>query len=466
MDRIRVLDNGKPTREDWVCVTDFPGYPEPVVATRTVDTWTKRSAMVDSIHGPKNRPDSSVLHSKVLTSAPRYGGNFEYDVLIGIPPNVTAYHYAFTVPESRIYFPDGAVPTIPDTWVGNRWENFLGSSMAEAIQQFQNEASLANFLIELKDFKRSIRDARKLFHGFGTGRTFFSRVGSFLHDRAQQGVGGNFLDVELNWKSFVKDIPDILNAYGKAMKRLEFLVGHQHFVTHHRKRFLIEPHTEGFDTVGVFSLSELMPSTSGGYSVRLEPVQCQVEFNSSLYMDNKLELEDINTWWAVADQLGLNNSPKIVWNAVKLSWVVDMFIDADAFLNAFEVQAYKGSLVPMGGTCSWKVTRFYDVVVRHAITPDPFYTESVVGSVRFTDYSRGPHSMGRPVLFSLHAGLSPSQIALLTGLADSLSGASGAGYRVSQRFAQTFVKNKHTFGRNYWKRVGIKTRRRNVRLSR
>jgi hypothetical protein len=271
----------------------------------------------------------------------------------------------------------------------------------------------------------------------------------FLHDRAKNGLGGNILDFELNWKSFFSDLPKIWNAYSIAMKRLEFLVGHQSFTTHKRRRFLVEP-TE-LPEVRIFNLYDDVWPFNASYEVWLVPSQVQVTYNASAYIDNHLQLDDISTWWAVADVLGLNNPVRIVWNAVKLSWVADMFVETDEFLDAFEKEAYNGVLVNRGGNCSWKVTRFYDVVCRYS-NSDLGITEDVVGGLRLINYSRTATTLIKPSLFSLQPGLNAHQTYLLTALGDAQIGITSGGYEKISRLAADFRRNSRTFGRTFWKR--------------
>jgi hypothetical protein len=450
MRRARTKTNLRPVTETWQ--VSFNGG-DPYNVTRQTHGFTTYSVMADGIHGstgPRpNRPDSACAHLKITTSAPSYID----------PPLVWtgagANRFDITPPDGVVSFPPGVIPGIPDSVSGYKWRRFQEESFKQFTEQFNEEVSLANFIYELKDFKSAIEEAKKLFFGSkGHHGGFMRSLSSFLHERAKNGIGGNILDLELNWKSFVGDLPKIFSAYSVAMKRLEFLAGHQRFTTHRRIRYMIEPEEEGFTSTQVVDLSDL-DGWLGTYSVWLIPTQCQVTYNASAYVDNHLQLEDINTWWAVADTLGLNNLPKIVWNAVKLSWVADMFVDTSAFLDAFEVEAYTGKLVVTGGNASYKVVRFYDIVIRHPMDDDiPFSTkEVVVGGLRIVDYMRTPVSLIKPSLLSLKPELNTHQQYLLTALGDAQLGLTSKGYKFTSEYVSNFRRNSRTFGRSYWKRV-------------
>jgi hypothetical protein len=451
MRRTRRKSNLRPVQEVWT-VQFNGGTPYNVV--RDTEWFSSHSVMNDGIHGntrPKpNRPESECVHVKYTTS-----GNVEYTDPPLVWTGAGANRFDITPPDGPVSFPSSSVPELPESIAGYKFQKFLEDAFQEFTEQFNEEVSLANFIVELKDFRSVLDEAKQLFFGRGGHNGGMLRsISEFLHGRAKNGIGGNFLDIELNWKSFISDLPKIWDSYSIAMKRLEFLAGHQRFTTHKRRRYMIEPETEGFNSVRVDNLAEL-DQWLGAYSIWLVPAQCQVTYNASAFVDNHLQLSDINTWWAVADVLGLNNLPKIVWNAVKLSWVADMFVDTSAFLDAFEVEAYSGKLVVTGGNASYKVVRFYDIVLRTPTDTDiPYETkEEIVGSLRAVSYLRTPVSLIRPSLLSLKPDLNTHQKQLLASLGDAQLGLTSKGYKFTSEYVSNFRKNKATFGKSYWKRV-------------
>jgi len=405
---------------------------------------TKFSVMSDGIHGT-GRPDSECAHFKFVSSAPSYS----------VPENPLSTGFGghsvdIIPPDGPIPIHSGVLPELPASFNGRRFMLFVQNASKEFTEQFNEEVSLANFIYELKDFSSAIKQAKDLF-SFRGGGGFFKSLKHFLHERAGSGIGGNILDFELNWKSFFQDIPKIWNAYSIAMKRLEFLAGHQSFHTHKRARFLA---TEELTEEQIFDLSDdVWPFSGASYKVFLVPTQCQVVYNASAFIDNHLQLQDINTWWALADALGLNNSVRIVWNAVKLSWVADMFLETEEFLDAFEKEAYSGILVNRGGTASWKIVRHYDVECRSSSPDGPGEdVRTVVGGVMLTNYGRTVVQPIRPSLLSLTPGLNPHQTYLLGALADAQTGITSGGFEKISRLAADFKRNRKTFGRRFWKR--------------
>lgn len=451
MRRSRTRTNLGPVTETWRIAVNGAS---PDTFKRNVEWFSHYSVMSDGIHGndePKpNRPDSDCAHVKITTT-----GKMKYTDPPLVYTGAGLNRFDITPPTGNVCFSPSQVPDLPSSIHGDSWKRFVENAFEEFTEQFNDSVSLANFVIELTDFRSALLEAKKLFFGaLGHGGGFFRSIGNFLHDRAKNGIGGNFLDIELNWKSLVQDIPKIWDAYSTTMKRLEFLVGHQRFHTHRRSRYMIEPSTQGFDPVEVGNLGAMGP-LMGTYKIWLRPAQCQVTYNASAYIENRLQLQDISTWWALADSLGLNNSPKIVWNAVKLSWVADMFVDTSGFFEAFEVEAYNGKLVVSGGNASVKVVRFYDVVLEYPMDDDIPYTtkEEVVGSMRVVDYTRGPLNLIRPSLLGLKKSLNNHQQALLSSLGDAKLGLTSGLYNFTSEYVSNFKKNNSTFGKSYWKRI-------------
>lgn len=444
MDRFRTFTDSKVASENWsVTVGPFGTH----YGVRETTHVRKVSHMQDAIHG-NLRPESPCAHRKTLVVAGSYP---KMDPKPWIPPEM--YTTQVHAPESEICFDPDVIPPVPSDWTEGKFDRFLKDANKSFTSQFDESASLANFVLEFKDFKSTLKSIRQLASPHGP-RGFARKVGKFLHERADNGIGGNFLDLELNWKAFVSDLPKILGAYTRAMERLKFLVGHSTFHSHRRKRFTIEPGQEGFDEILVLNVGTLIPTAPTGwtYALHLVPDHCQVEFNASAVIDNRLELEGINAWWGVADTLGLNNSVKIVWNAVKLSWVMDMVIDSSEFLDAFEVEAYKGTLAVLSGSASWKVKRWYNIRCRTSGAPPDSLTEENVGSVLVTDYLRAPMNLVDSGFFALRPGLTVQQGALLSALVDAKVGASRGAYRSLRSLTQTFLANRGGFGRSYWKR--------------
>lgn len=452
MRRTRTKTNAAPVSETWQIAFDGG---DPYIFTRETTGFTTYSVMSDGVHGNAGsrppRPDSGCAHVKMTTSRPDYID----------PPLVTHAGAGLSLleidpPGSPVAFPPDAVPGPPSSIVNEKFDRFLDDSLKAFVKQFDERVSIANFLYELKDFKNVLKEAKMLFRGrYGQGGSILKNLWGVIHDRLEGGIGGNYLDLKLNWESFISDLPKVLDAYSVAMKRLKFLVEHQNFTTHRRVRFQIPPYQNGFDDVQVVDLSGLTTAL-GVYSVWLKPAQCQVTFNASAYIDNHLQLEDINAWWAIADVLGLNNSPKIVWNAVKLSWVADMFVDTTDFLDAFEVEAYAGKLVYRGGNASYKIVRFYDIVIKWPkdIGPLMGIEESVVGELRVVDYLRTPTGLPNNTSFlGLKSELSTQQKALLVSLGDANAGVTSKGFQFSSAYAANFRKNLRTFGKTRWKRV-------------
>lgn len=327
------------------------------------------------------------------------------------------------------------------------YQRFLTNATYDFKQQFRAKVSLANFVYELKDFKNVIDELKPLANPRNWNKNLSRNIGNLLHGRARSGASGNYLDVVFNWKPFFEDIPKLFSAYADAMKRLQFLIDRGKFVDHRRIRFQIEPYTKGFNDISVLDVKSLFsPSYQlPNYTIKLVPQWAQVTMNASAYMDNKLDLLCVSRWWAIADQLGLNNSVKIAWNAIKLSWLVDFFVETKDLLNAFEVQAYGGGLGIEGGCGSVKMVRSYKA---SALVSSP--TGDILvpfGDVLVTTYRR---DLLRPLsgsLLSFADPLTDDQSKILIALASS---STGGERRLVDTISKRFARNRHTFGTRGW----------------
>lgn len=409
-------------------------------------TWdrvasTHSSDIYDSV-GPLPRVDNPVLHRRrnvvIVDELPvlvlqQFGGDY------------------LLYPHKPFRLPHDVDPGGPD--VNRDYEQFLRYSSEWFFEQFRSKVSLANFLIELKDFRKVVGSLRKvLFSGIKSLRANASRE---FRDRLGSGIGSNYLDYVFNWKPLIEDVPKLLSAYKDAMKRYLHLVSQSKWIDHRRIRFTVDPGEKGFDSVLVADLADESVLMGGGiatYKIWLRPAWSQVTMNASARIENKLHLDTGSQWEAVADQLGLNNGPKVLWNATKLSWLVDFFIDSHDFFKAFEVETFKGHLGVDGGTASVKIECAYDITCQYSDTS--FSTvEVALGSVLYRTYRRDNLLLRRGSLLSITEALTPDQQLILAALAESQSNNLLLGGRTLREWKSTFSRNVKTFGRSKWKRV-------------
>jgi len=345
--------------------------------------------------------------------------------------------------------PDVDFPEIPD--VRADFDAFLRRSAKSFQQQFESKVSIANFIYELKDFKDIYSKFQQLALGCQAKKAYATAKAvskDEINGRMRSGVGGNYLDYVFNWQSLARDLPKCFSFYGEAMERLKFLAGYATFTDHRRIKFQIEPFTRGFNAI--YDYDFVPPTGYVGAQLRLQvlPVVCQVTFNANAYVDNKLHMEAINYMDVIADQLGLNNSPKILWNATKLSWLVDFFLDSRDFFDAFEKQALNGFLAVNGGTCSKKIEMVYNINCQYSTASG--LADRDLGTLTYTYYERTPLRLVKTGLFALNTTLTDDQTLILGALIDSGTGVSSKSASALVDLALSFRKRFRSV-RKGWK---------------
>lgn len=428
------------TNMSWNITAPSPYYQNETI-TISRPAFRKVSDMTDCT-GPLPRIDQPCVQEKAVSK-------------LTVPP-LSTIHFQnqggggdiVVTPPYNWELPVGLCVGVPDIEADRR--RFLRDCAKWFQDQFRSNVSLANFLIELTDFKDLLKRLGLL---VAPPSKFFQQLkkaaAGEARDRARSGVGGQYLDYVFNWKQLINDVPKLLNLYKDASNRLDFLLENSTYVDHKRRRFEIQPYTKGFDDVLVENIVPNFHSYAwtNVYRFWLRPDWCQVTMDASAHVENKLNKKDLVLWNVLADQAGLNNSPKILWNATKLSWLVDFFIDSHEFFNAFEVQAAKGHLGITGGTASVKVIKQYKVTAEASYTAG--IAEFEIGTVIYTSYRRDVLRLIEAPLFSFGQALDVDQKLILASLAESRAGLER---RLFDTIAERFRKNKRTFGRTRWKR--------------
>jgi hypothetical protein len=318
-----------------------------------------------------------------------------------------------------------AIPDFPD--VESDFAKFLTNAAVDMQQQFRSGPSVANFAIELKDFKHLAESLKHLIT-YKTGASLRKVARDEASRRAAGGVGGAYLDLKFNWEQLVRDIPILGKAYSETMDRLMILIGYSQFHDHRKLNFIRD-----VDTTPIVILDATSFSGYSGFTYQLElvPSPVQVTFHCNGLIKNDVHLDTANQWDALADTLGLNNSPKIAWNATKLSWLAEYLWDSRTFFDAFEKEAYKGALALLGGTCSVKMEAEYTIQVR---TSGTGYGEDVIpmGTLACTSYDRRLLTPVKPGFFETKSSLTSEQGKILAALVDSRLGSFSTGALASK----------------------------------
>jgi hypothetical protein len=213
------------------------------------------------------------------------------------------------------------------------------------------DISILNFIFELKDLKKSLKDWRskidflkKLLHSFGdlnprhAGSVFKRR----LAEKTATRRGANaYLDFKFNWQPLFRDLVTILKALGTWRARLKKLLARLHkmrraFVRVHR--MTVPP-----------SIGEISRQGGGGTHCDGQPdLRSPPSYRVDLYVRRPTvpvfgvkytlycqPLSDINAKVrGLLDTFGVRWDPSIIWNAIPLSFIIDWFYDVSTWLEA------------------------------------------------------------------------------------------------------------------------------------
>lgn len=205
------------------------------------------------------------------------------------------------------------------------------------------ELSLPNFLLEMKDFKGTIKGIQRLL----TSPAFLKvvkdlAIGKNLSFKAlSKKAAGHYLNYMFNWRPLVSDIGKIHNAMTRSLRRLNDFVTNQGKVQrrHFSFRWQEYPDVSGTQSWLHYPSWQLpwVISTCGAQrNVQYSPsvFHAQIEYN---YNYTQYQVEHARLLGTL-DALGVNLNPAIIWNAIPWSFVVDWVLGVSQYLDTLKVE--------------------------------------------------------------------------------------------------------------------------------
>jgi len=207
----------------------------------------------------------------------------------------------------------------------SRWETLSFEAMRSMKPSFQDDNSLVNFVLELKDLKR-IPD-------------LWSRKRHTLRNLANLDLNVNF-----GILPFMSDVRSLAAAMLGFRKKLEQLQRKQgKVITRHYKCPILTPaqFNNGY---------EQLLYTEGGGAYRIGRIVQWDEdpaYHASCRFRYKLPDMSLitNQLKAFLDALGVRRDLSIVWNAVRFSFIIDWFFDVGRWLGELSVDNLNIDLV-------------------------------------------------------------------------------------------------------------------------
>lgn len=299
---------------------------DPVIAYK----YKRFSDLTDKVNYPKSWNPCQHLF---IT---QFGGEREHPCPIipsGFDPGWPGY---YTRPLLQDYYQ--ILNGMPSLLEDDEYDDWLYRQFRDMTKMFPSEMSLANSLIELKngvkEFLPSMEDLR-------------------------QSIAGNFLKFKFGVMPVLKDLKDSMNVWGNFKKRLDFLEENKGQTFRFRRKHSAEGSANALsiESDWIFPAPQMPEPPPGQFNDYFFQAHdnftlYECEEQSSKWVLNAFisdEVGDMNSLVQQADAfgrvLGLNNLPKIAWNAYPWTWLFDWFVDTDRILDQFDnTEPFEGKL--------------------------------------------------------------------------------------------------------------------------
>lgn len=296
------------------------------------------------------------------------------------------------------------------------------SAMVPGIRPAEN-VSLVNSIYELKDFAH-------LHKSLATVNGALKKCVAFSHIIPQSLVGDfrpsavmqagkktlkqllkasadSYLQAEFNFLPLLSDIAAVKQAVSDSREQLRQLVKRANTPQkRHFRRFLVTEYPDKYESLACTGPSWLVEASGNferivRYSVR--------EFNMYLSYDYKLGIGDAdNSLGALADRLGVNLNPRIIWNGLKWSFVIDWLFSVNRWLDNWSRRNIEPVMNITGSCASVHIARSIATIETTSVTVPVLVIEEEA-------YKRYPvRSLYQPLIES---GLSPKEFSLASALA-------------------------------------------------
>lgn len=253
------------------------------------------------------------------------------------PPDYV--HLAPVCPSGPAYLPvsEDTLLALRPTVKPNVLQSIQIRGLTKATVMVPTGTSVANFLIELREGVRGI----------------VPRLRSF-----KDCLGSLYLGLKFGTESFLRDLKGLYTTWGKFQKRLSYLRKNNgsmdNWVREYRKEFELYEYDIPQDIVWMPVRDELGSPIHRAvkYHVVPESIVTRVQVNLLTYF----LLEGLETFWGKMDAFsaafGLNNPAKIAWNAAKMTWLVEYFINVSPWLDKLAGKPFKGNMELRAVWCS------------------------------------------------------------------------------------------------------------------
>lgn len=296
------------------------------------------------------------------------------------------------------------------------------ASMIPGIRPAEN-VSLINSIYELKDFAHlgkslaTVNNALKKLKGFthiipeiitGVSKpSLLLDAGKKTLRQLLKASADSYLQAEFNFLPLLSDIASVRQAILDSREQLRQLVKRANTPQkRHFKRILSTEYPDKYENLSCTGPTWLVEANGSFERIVRYPVR---EFNMYLSFDYQLGVGDAdNSLGALADRLGVNLNPRIIWNAIKWSFVIDWLFSVNRWMDNWRRRNIEPVVNITGSSASVHI-------IRSIATIESTSTTVPVLVIEEEAYRRYPvRSLYQPLIES---GLSPKEFSLASALA-------------------------------------------------
>jgi len=227
--------------------------------------------------------------------------------------------------------------------------DLMQRAFESALPKLRSKTSLVNSLLELKDMKSlphscsKIRDTMHWLNGQVsslTGKVFSKQHGASSLRELSRRAADIHLQYAFNIKPLLQDINGVMNSIKSYQRQANRLITDSEKVHKHHFQVMI-----GSDVTDTTETTDWYPvefSVGNGIRnmwcrtgrfIQLLPSKFHSEIQFSFYWSDFSRRHA--ALLSLADDLGLNFNPAIIWNAIPWSFVVDWFVGIGPWLSRF-----------------------------------------------------------------------------------------------------------------------------------
>jgi len=213
----------------------------------------------------------------------------------------------------------------------------------------KDDLSLVNSLLEFRDIKSLARRVKATagaivkalsYIGKTSSATFAALARLIKGGRSAHRDAANlYLEVQFGWKPLYSDVMAIIKSLRELNKRIKRELSNQYKLRrrHYKISFVLEPEQQVLSGVLFKTYADGYPFYMG-YRTRVRTkaqAVFHVEVEYQYYYPEMVQQHA--ALLGLLDSLGVNLNPKIVWNAIPFSFVVDWVVNVSSFLDNFKL---------------------------------------------------------------------------------------------------------------------------------